>query len=36
MEVRADVKVNLKPLERFADSVHQGLVSGSGPILKPS
>lgn len=29
-----DVRVNLKPLERFADAVHRGLASTTGPILK--
>ncbi len=34
MELRADVKVNLKPLERFKNAIHTGLATGSGPILK--
>jgi len=34
MQIRSDVKVNLKPLMRFADAIHQGLATSSGPILK--
>ncbi len=34
MELNAKVKVDLKPLEKFADSIHKGLQNNSGPIRK--